>query len=251
MSEPWLTSVGGVRVERITVPHALVAVDTSRPPSGVGHTTEGGWTSSLNVFKQHYAPHFMLGRDETGRIRIAQFVPLGYEAASLENPPGGVETNRWARCQFELVGVSSLQPWLPGPDVSHLLAAFLAVIRDHSLTQIPLRRPFPDALPPGVTWATPSNPRRQSGKWGIEAGWYNHMEVPENDHWDMGAFQWNEMFKQAPGAAARRVAYYTLTYTGTDHARHTVKTTRPKIWQYAHPLAQTRGPILITPHYAG
>jgi hypothetical protein len=33
------------------------------------------------------------------------------------------------------------------------------------------------------------------------AGWYGHIEVPENEHWDPGAFQWTGMLTRAKAIA--------------------------------------------------
>ena len=43
------------------------------------HTTEGGWTGSMSVFHRHYAPHFILGKDneDKSKVHIAQLVPIG------------------------------------------------------------------------------------------------------------------------------------------------------------------------------
>ena len=76
----------------------------------------------------------------------------------------------------------------------------VAVLRDKA--GIPLHRPFPDAMTPtGIIWATTKNPRRTSGHWGTLAGWWNHLEVPGNEHWDMGAFRWTPVLKSAQSLA--------------------------------------------------
>lgn len=226
-------------MERVAVPHALVPADASRPPAGVGHTTEGSFESALAVFREHYAPNFMVGRDGAGRVRILQFVPVGFMAEALQNHVGGGETNRWARAQIELVASSSLQPWTPGPEV---LKAFAGLLRElKTVAGIPLERPFPDTLPAGV-WATETNSRRQSGKWGSVPGWFNHLEVPENDHWDMGSFQWRDAF--AIASPQRRLVGWTITYTTKAGTRRTIRTTAPVQWQKDHPEAKLRGQIV-------
>jgi hypothetical protein len=74
------------------------------------------------------------------------------------------------------------------------LASLLAVL--HTECGIPLSRPFPDAMPPGP-WAVESFSRRHAGKWGKVAGWYGHIEIPENSHWDPGAYKWAELLAAA------------------------------------------------------
>jgi hypothetical protein len=195
ITKSWLTKAGHYRVERMPMPKPGVTVDRCRPPVGVGHTIEGSLESGLSVFRRHYAPHFTVGRDRAGRVRIIQHVPLGEIAAALANRSGGVETNRWARAQVELAGFSKTTPWEPDAGVMKAYGALVLELRD--VAGIPLVHPFPDALASGVRWATLSNPRRISGKWGRTAGWFNHLEVPENEHWDAGAMRWSRLFEIA------------------------------------------------------
>jgi N-acetylmuramoyl-L-alanine amidase len=195
----WLTRAGTVRVEKRPCPAPGERIDRSRPRTGVVHTTEGNWESALGEFEQHFAPHFLLGRDQTGTCRIAQLIPLGQMAASLLNPAGGVETNRWAVAQIEVVGMSSTIPWLPADDVQHALASLMLTLQHEA--GIPLSRPFEDAMPP-LPWATTSFSRRHAGKWGEVPGWYGHVEVPENDHWDPGALRWSELLGRSADLAS-------------------------------------------------
>jgi hypothetical protein len=50
---------------------------------------------------------------------------------------------------------------------------------------------------PPPPWATESFQRRNAGKWGVEAGWYGHVEIPENSHWDPGALLWSSIIARA------------------------------------------------------
>ena len=193
IKQAWLTKAGGFRVERVRVPCPGVRVDLSRPPVGVGHTVEGSFESGLAVFRRHYAPHFLVGRDRAGRVRILQFCPLGELAAALQNLAGGVETNRWARAQIELAGFSKTHPWQPDAGVMRAYAALLLELR--RVAGIPLVRPFPDRI--GERAASYAYARRRAGKWGRVAGWYNHAEVPENAHWDAGSLRWSRLFALA------------------------------------------------------
>jgi hypothetical protein len=179
----WLTHAGSYRVERAPAPQSHLAVDLSRPPAGVGHTTECSFECALRVFRRHYAPNFLVGRDRLGRVRIVQLVPLGAAAATLRNFPGGAETNAWTRAQVELVGRSHRYQWQADPGVMHAFSALLLALRDAA--GIPLARPYVDAYTDkAAAW------RRRDGKWGRTPGWFNHAEIPENDHWDMGGFRW-------------------------------------------------------------
>lgn len=189
MTKAWLTKAGPYRVEAIPCPHGTLSVDRARPAAGVVHTTEGSFDSALAVFKQHYAPHFLVGPH-----RIAQLIPLGVAAAALENHAGGSETNAWAAVQIEVAGFSKTTPYTFGKATDDALAALLGALR--AAEQIPLARPFPDAMPP-LPWSTESFPRRHAGKWGTTSGWFGHVEIPENSHWDPGALQWSKILTRA------------------------------------------------------
>ena len=191
----FLTKVGSIRVERVPA-HDFGDVDLSKAPVGVGHTTEGSFESALQKFESVDAPHFLVGADRKGKVRICQLVALGRTAGALEHNKGTVETNRWARAQIELAGFSKKSAWLPNQDVLDAFTQLVAALRGRA--GIPLHRPFPDAMiPAGIIWATTKNPRRKSGHWGTLAGWWNHLEVPGNAHWDMGAFRWTPVLKNA------------------------------------------------------
>ena len=194
MQTGWLkTTVGGRKIEHIPCPNPGGSVDMSAPPAGILHTIEGNLESGIGVFRQHFAPHFALDGSQ-----IVQLLPLGSFGCACENRAGGVETNRLARAQIEVAGSSSTKPWLPDPATAEALADLLATL-EHA-ADIPLKRPFPDAMPP-QPWATTTFSRRKSGKWGKTAGWFGHVELPENEHWDPGAFQWKKVL-----AAARAIS---------------------------------------------
>jgi hypothetical protein len=194
MQHGWLTKThGGRTIEHIPCPNPGGTVDESAPPTGVVHTIEGDLNSGLGVFRTHYAPHFTLDGE-----RIIQLVPLGTMAAALENHPGGVETNSITRVQIEVAGHSKEEPWMFDGPTSEAFADLLATLA--TAAEIPLERPFPDEMP-AKPWATYDFARRSAGKWGHVAGWYGHVEVPENAHWDPGALKWSEILERAKAAA--------------------------------------------------
>jgi len=196
MKSGFLTkTIAGRRIEHIPCPHPGVPIDVNAPAVGVMHTIEGSLGSGLSVFQQHFAPHFALD----GR-RIVQMVPLGMIACALENRPGGVETNRVVRAQIEVSGKSSEKPWLPDPQTADALADLMATLK--LTADIPLTRPFAEKMPP-KPWASANFVRRRSGKWGRTAGWFGHVEVPENAHWDPGNLQWGKLLTRARKIAAQ------------------------------------------------
>lgn len=188
-----LTSAGHYHVEQAGCP-PTGPVTLTAPRAGVLHTTEGPFESAYAEFRTHYAPHFLVGRDKTSKVRIVQFVWLGHWASALENHAGGVETNTVAVAQIEVAAYSKQKPWQLDAGILDALASLLAEL--HTECGIPLTRPFPDAMPP-LPWAVESFSRRHAGKWGKVAGWYGHVEIPENSHWDPGAYKWSELLAAA------------------------------------------------------
>jgi hypothetical protein len=184
IKQAWITKAGPFKVERVNVPCLSSRVNLSAPPKGVGHTTEGGWAGAMSVFSRSSAPHFMVGRDQ-GRVRIVQFCPLGQIGAALKNRAGGVATNHDARAQIELVGFSQRTSWQPDAEVMRAYAALLYVLRDVA----------------GIPLVHVPNSSRSAAVWTRSAGWFDHAGVPENDHWDMGAFRWPVALKIAQSFA--------------------------------------------------
>lgn len=196
MKTGWLWSACGMRVEHIPCPRPGGSVDAAVPAAGVLHTVEGGFDSGLTVFRKSSAPHFLIGPG-----RIAQLIPLGAMAAALKHtsdPP----TNGWARVQIEVAGYSQQKPYRFDRPTEDALARLLAALQ--ILGVVPLVRPFPDPLPP-PPWATTSFVRRRSGKWGSAEGWFGHLEIPENSHWDPGALEWTRLLLAARAIAAAQL----------------------------------------------
>ena len=190
-----LTKAGKFPVEQIGgIPHLNQAVDLSFPRTGVIHTTEkgaaatdaNGWDGALSVFKQHWAPHFLVGAG-----RIAQLVQIGTMSAAL------VSNNVHAIVQIEVVADSQQTLWLPDEPTLDALASLLAACQ--SEYGIPLAHPFPD----GDWGRYGDNPHRHAGKWGAVAAWYGHADVPsvpghpEEDHWDPGNLRWSALLDRA------------------------------------------------------
>lgn len=225
MKKLWLnkTSDGKFPIAHIACPHPAGNIDLARPAAGVMHTTEGGWDSGLSVFRVHYSPTFLVGAK-----RIAQLVPLGQMTAALENAAGGVETNRWARVQIEVVGHSKQTPYSFDAGTTDALASLLATLKVEC--GIPLTRPYPDVMPPGP-WAVKSFKRRHDGKWGKTAGWFGHVEIPENEHWDPGALDWSALLTVAktrlPKATARKP--YSIDIENKDGSRIAFEGTKAQV----------------------
>jgi hypothetical protein len=176
---------GGIKVEHLPAERDWGDVDMDSPPKGCGHTTE---TPSLPSYGagQTDAPTFTIGEDTVWQHRA-----LGKSCGTLQNQAGGMpETNRFIRIQFELIGFSSQESWLPKSSFqADALGAIKELARDK--LDVPTDHVWPDVQDDG-TIATEDYRRRHS-KFPDIPGWYGHVEIPENDHWDWGSLLWDEV----------------------------------------------------------
>jgi hypothetical protein len=99
---PWMP---GVAHDPVT----SIGASTVGAKGGVLHTTEGlDFAAMDRVLKDKSAcPHFLVGT--SGQIK--QYRPLPDAATALENPPGGVETNRKRVVQIEVCGFAAKPNW--------------------------------------------------------------------------------------------------------------------------------------------
>jgi hypothetical protein len=199
IKKQFLTEVGGIAVERPTVApngrpikRSRERVPTAQEPNGVLHTTEGHWEGSLNVFTSTGTPTFMVGHERLravgsnspasgSRIRVAQFMPIGEMALTLQNAAGGTETNRETVVQIELIGFSKFERWSPPAPVLKVLADLVRQLQ--AACGIPLQRA--------------GDGTRNVARWDGMAGWFSHLEVPENSHTDVRNFDWPKLFRAA------------------------------------------------------
>ena len=210
---PWLDRAGKFTVEHISgIPYFNQAVDLDASRTGVLHTTEGSTIDgALEVFKQHFAPQFLLGRDAKGAVRILQLVQVGTIGAAL------VTHNDHAIVQVEVASFSKQTPWLFDDETVEALASLMAVCkREYG---IPLTRPWAD----GDYGLAGNNPHRAAGKWGVVAGWFAPVSgSPKNTKSSRNliegvarahsvkpeeAYRWCELYM--PGA--RRVELFSRT----------------------------------------
>lgn len=198
-TDGWIERIGDFEVERAEIkrPGNRPYFNNSHTRIGVLHTTEGttvkGAFATLN--KKHSAPHFIAGEG-----RILQCRPITKQGAALRSSDK-YNPNTDAACQIEMVGESKQSLWLP-PDSS--LLPVLAIMRwaAGDPLDVPLTRPvdawLDDCTDVKLPWAVTTNGRRAAKNiWPKVAGWYMHMEVPVNDHWDCGALRLREMLQMA------------------------------------------------------
>ena len=203
----WINSIGDVQTDRILdCKRSGASSDLSVPAKGVLHTTEGGRAGSISVFRNVTGtPTFGAGRAEDGKLHCDQFMPIGEMALTLKNASGGTETNREVRVQIEAYAFSRKTDnprWFLDVSKKEMDEANKNLIADlvyeaSKAASIPLRHV--------------STPTRSTAIWDAEAGWYGHSEVPENEHWDPGNFDWADCF-----ARGRRVRFHLKWKGGED-----------------------------------
>jgi hypothetical protein len=191
----WLTKAGNFNIEFLSMPFFNEPVLPQAPPTCVLHTTECSFEEALTIFNQHYAPHFLVGRDRTSATRIIQMVSIGNIGASLK------AHNNLALVQIEIVAKSQVEPWLPDDQTSLALASLLRACKDNY--GIPLTRPWPDGVftrPDMNGVASADDPHRNQGQFGSISGIFGHGDVPFPDnHWDCGNFMYSKIFAMAEG----------------------------------------------------
>lgn len=186
----------GVRVDKVD----QVAYDV---PIAVIHTTEG-----------YSLPNYVNGTptmdvgpyQKDGDPVLRQLIPFGYIGTALKNLSGGIETNRRVLMQLEQVAFSSRDLWLPPKKMVILVASLAEWLEDEFGIQ--QKYPYDPAQIKTGTWATSSNPWRNSGKFASVSGWHPHAAVPENDHWDCGAEDIEEILGMKPKEP--KIAAYQL-----------------------------------------
>lgn len=157
-------------------------------PKVVIHTTESG-PGSFNTIRNMWRgpeawgrglPHFLAEGD-----RYVQLLPLNVGAYTLENKPGGADTNRsgpaiqveivgYARNAFTDVEYGALGRWL-----ADLVKAGLPL----NLSQ------HPRFHGEGAGWvlaAYDAPQRMAAGQFSLFNGFCGHQHCPENAHWDPG-----------------------------------------------------------------
>lgn len=143
----------------------------------VHHTTEGhSADDAMAVYAaKRVDPHFTVDAKT-----IYQHVDTGESARALVNLSGGVQTNRDAAIQIELVGFAHR----PKDPVALTQVARLCRWIE-STHDVP--RQWPSGPPkPARNGRDPGGHRRDPEVWDSQGGHYGHCHVPENSHWDPG-----------------------------------------------------------------
>lgn len=173
------------------------------------HTTETGRTLAIaNMLISSWAndpgrglPHFLVG----SKI-LWQLLPLNVGAYTLENAPGGADTNRSGpNIQAEIMGFAG-EEWDDGTyeTVGYMLAETKKCGHDFDIETYPR---FWGANE-GIILARYDSPLRMSASEFIAyCGWTDHNHTPENAHWDIG---------KKDGKRIHDIAVKYLTLNGED-----------------------------------
>jgi len=222
MPTNWLSNAFNFNVERKEIPRPGNKPYIPMSPNSVGvlHTTEGfganGAWNTLNA--KHSAPHFVVGDN-----RIIQCRPLGVQAAALLDTP--LHPNKNAYVQIEMCGFTggnqdfakhAMDQWSPIDSTLQPLAALMAWLSLNDIIPLQRANDWPDTCSDMVgIWARANNTRRLQNIYGNpqHKGWFYHLEVPGNNHYDCGAMKCADVFTLAK------------TYLGQDASQPAQPTT--------------------------
>lgn len=149
-------------------------------PKIVLHTVEGSGRYSYNpgsYYGNPYWPHCTI--DSAG---IHQHLPIDVSAFALANSAGGAETNRANAIQCEILWFAGRIDELPDATMRHL-ADWVSWVA--AQTGSPLD--FAEFVGDG-SYGEHAPQRFGAQEWLDFTGVCGHQHVPENDHWDPGAF---------------------------------------------------------------
>lgn len=166
--------------------------DTSHPKLLL-HTTEGYSiaTSEAAYRNGHFAPHETVGPASVGgkKIDVHQHFPYSSRSTTLEDPSGGLRTNREGCIQVEIVGFCDPKfrsSWLYIPNWPQW---YLEQVADHLLDICHMAGiPVDD---PGIVWADypgsyglDAKQRLSDAQYRAHTGILAHQHAPENVHGD-------------------------------------------------------------------
>jgi hypothetical protein len=157
------------------------------PPNLCLHTTEGGPDLGERFKSWEFPPNFACGD-----FKIVQLFPLGFASKA-------VDTKDPFLLQIEMAWTVGGKPvntvYLPAPSTLFPTVALVAFLHTQRLITTGLERPnndWPVALDRGPQ-ARSDYYRRNDGTW-PKTGVYGHVEMPDDEHWDPGSFDYPRFF---------------------------------------------------------
>lgn len=179
---------------------------------GMLHTTQsapGTFDGNVNWFTNihpEYAPHWLI--DPLTQEK-RQFTAYSAPSKALRNLSGGVETNNrpGGVIQVEIVGMAEDLHAYPDWWYENL-AQFLREISAeagiaYQFHTDPARFTFEE-------WSDPSL-----------AGWYGHVNVPENDHWDPGTLDYAQLAEEIMTTADLNLSQLVQAHPAGDRSKPT------------------------------
>ena len=170
------------------------------------HTTEG--SSWPGYGGGGSAPHFTVKPGKATKSNIRQHIDTAFSAKALVNRSGGVETNNGGVVQIEFIGSCDrayarkhglfFTEDADDDDLAGLARVLAWIHKEHDV---------PLVIDGDLDWPTTNAayrtaPQRLSYKeWNDYRGVLGHTHVPENDHWDPGAFPVARLLRLAGGAS--------------------------------------------------
>lgn len=167
-------AVNGWHPGATRVPYSALAMDRSVPAKGVLHTTEGYGLPSYAGSN----PTFTLVLTGPGYLRpkLYQHIPLGTGAKALKHTRAQA-TNTANATQIELGNAFAGRISQLKDQDYRAIADLMRFIEKNA--GVPRRT--------GVRFTVPAA-RLSDSEWRNYGGWLGHAHVPQNDHWDPGAF---------------------------------------------------------------
>jgi hypothetical protein len=158
---------------RLTIPRPNLVLHTTQAPD----------------LKERYKTWDFPPQFGVGDHRIVQLFPVWAQ--------GKASKAQDARAmQIEITGFSNIARWLPLRHALQPLVALVAFLHKRRRIKTGLSRPTDDwpiavdHLPAAVF----DYYRRRAGLWPVVPGVYGHIELPGDDHWDPGGFDYSEFF---------------------------------------------------------
>ena len=158
------------------------------PPNLCLHTTEGGPELGERYKTWDFPPNFACGD-----FKIVQLFPLGFAAEAVDTKDAYLMQIEMA---WRVGGKPVTNVYLPAPSTLLPTVALVAFLHREGLITTGLERPnhdWPVALDAGPQ-AKDDYYRRTEGTW-PKAGVYGHVEIPDDEHWDPGSFDYPTFFQ--------------------------------------------------------
>lgn len=165
---------------------------TGGPRKLVLHRTEGGSAAgAFSAYADGGIPHFTWEWSSRGKW---QHFDTNIAASALRNDSGGVQTNKDGAIQVEIVGFSANTRDISDAELKWYGEAIREICQVEGIDMGKFLTFYDDKS--GFTLATRTAQQRMTfAAWDAFNGVCGHQHVPENLHWDPGAFNYPRMLQ--------------------------------------------------------